>query len=175
MRKNLGINFMLLLILMLHFACNDGAKSKSDAPFSDCKMGAPKAIFSKNMNKVVDHQFELTKDAAIEKITLEGGTVLELIQSGCDKPKQEFLFSIPTSTQSFVDADWIAMSIDMFGLMGSLSESLTPFLLWRGAIQRKEKDIKLGMPLELDPGFFMKIDKVAGSEEGKLIVTLYQE
>jgi len=35
--------------------------------------------------------------------------------------------------------------------------------------------LKLGLPHELEQGFFVKLDKVAGGDSGLLLVTLYQE
>lgn len=164
-----------LLISLSFFACGDGTKDNSDKPFGNCQYGAPKAVFKPTISKVNAHTFKLNKASAVENIAFEGGVNLELIQSGCEKPKQEFQFTIPADTKSFADEDWITMGIDLFEFMGSLAPELQPFLLWQGALKDKIDQLKLGLPHELEQGFFVKMDKVAGSESGLLIVSLYQE
>ena len=172
MKKTL--NFFALFFLVFS-ACGDGKTAKSDEPFGNCQYGAPKAIFNQNIPKVNTHTFQLNKQSAVENVQFEGGVSLELIQSGCEKPKQEFQFTIPSNTKGFTDQDWITMGIDMFSFMGGLSPDLQPFLLWQGALKDRINQLKLSLPHELEPRFFVKMDKVASEDSGVLIVTLYQE
>lgn len=166
---------LLIFIVLFLTSCGDTSKSKSDQPFGNCQYGAPKAVFKPTIPKVNTHTFKLNKESAVENVAFEGGVNLELIQSGCEKPKQEFQFSVPADTKAFTDGDWIAMSIDLFAFMGSLAPELQPFLLWQGALKDRVGQLKLGLPHELEQGFFVKMDKVAGSDSGLLIVSLYQE
>jgi len=165
----------LLFIAFSLTNCGDTSQAKSDEPFGNCQYGAPKAVFKPTIPKVNTHTFKLSKESAVENVAFEGGVNLELIQSGCEKPKQEFQFTIPADTKSFSDGDWIAMGIDLFAFMGNLAPELQPFLLWQGALKDKMDQLKLGLPHALEPGFMVKMDKVAGSESGLLIVSLYQE
>lgn len=166
---------VFLFFVGTFMACSNNSKSSSTEPFSNCQFGAPKAIFSSTIGKVNQHNFQLNTESAVEKVQFDGGVYLELIQSGCEQPKQEFQFTIPTSTSNFKDADWLMMGIDFLGFMGSLAPELQPFLLWQGALKDKLGQLKIGLPHQLEPGFFVKMDKVAADDSGLLILTLYQE
>lgn len=165
----------LLLFSVFQLACGNTKKSTANKPFGDCQFGAPKAIFNAKIPKITAHTFQLNTQSAVEKVQFDGGLSLELIQSGCEKPKQEFQFTVPSSTQAFKDADWLTMGVDLFAFMGSLAPELQPFLLWQGALKDKMDQLKIGLPHQLEPGFFVKMDKVAGGDNGLLLVTLYQE
>ena len=166
--------FLLLLAFLLS-GCGNSSDSTSDRPFANCQYGAPKAIFNAQISKVQEHTFQLNAQAAIEKVKFEGGVALELIQSGCERPKQEFQFTIPTSTNSFKDEDWLMMGVDLLGFMGSIDPALQPLLLWKAALEVEINQLKIGLPHQLEPGFFVKMDKVAAMDAGLLILTLYQE
>ena len=47
--------------------------------------------------------------------------------------------------------------------------------MWENALVGRVNDLKLGLPHELEAGFFVKIDKVSGADSGLLLITLYQE
>lgn len=165
----------LIFLLIVFIGCSSEVDKKSTKPFANCQYGPPKAIFSKEMGAVTQHDFQLNQQVAIEQVKFDGGIQLELTQSGCEKPRQEFQFNIPTNTSAFKDEDWIAMTIDMFGFMGNMAESLQPFLFWQEALSKKATQIKIGAPLQLESNFFVKIDKVAGEDTGLLIISLFQE
>jgi len=173
MTNRLKLLFFTLIFCGLMLAC--GSEKKSTAPFGNCQYGPPKAVFKAEIPKISKHEFQLNKNAAIETVKFDNGIALELIQSGCEKPKQEFQFTIPAPTNNFKDGDWINMGIDMFSYMGNLAPELQPFLMWQGALKDRIDQLKLGLPHELEQGFFVKIDKVAGGDSGLLLVTLYQE
>ncbi|MEM6318191.1 MAG: hypothetical protein AAF960_11010 [Bacteroidota bacterium] len=165
------ITFLLTLPLT---SCDDG-QTNERKPFGNCRYGAPKAIFNATIPKIEQHTFELHTQSAIELVSFDGGIDLELIQSGCEKPKQEFQFTLSTNTKSFKDGDWLASAVDMFGFMGNLAPELQPFLLWQGALKDRFEQLKIGQPQALEAGYFVKIDKIAGEDSGTLLVTLYQE
>lgn len=173
MKNTLRFLCFLAFTSCLFLAC--GSEKKSTEPFGDCQYGAPKPVFKAETPKILQHGFQLNKSTAVENVKFDNGIALELIQSGCEKPKQEFQFTIPAATNNFKDDDWLNMGIDMFSYMGNLAPELQPFLMWQGALKDRISQLKLGLPHELEQGFFVKLDKVAGAESGLLLVTLYQE
>lgn len=173
MKNSLKLLLFVLLGCSLLVAC--GGEKKSNAPFGNCQYGPPKAVFKAEIPKISKHEFQLNQNAAVEKVKFDNGITLELIQSGCEKPKQEFQFTIPAPTNAFKDEDWINMGIDMFSYMGNLAPELQPFLMWQGALKDRMDQLKLGLPHELEKGFFVEIEKVAGGDSGLLLVTLFQE
>ncbi|MEM1120415.1 MAG: hypothetical protein AAGJ18_08180 [Bacteroidota bacterium] len=165
----------ILLSFLLLVSCEGDTESASNKPFGNCRYGAPKAIFKPTFPKVTKHNFQLNKAAAVENIAFENGLTLELVQSGCEKPRQEFQFDLAVDTDGFTDTDWINLGVELFGFMGNLAPELQPFLLWQGALKDKISQLKLGLPHELEQGFMVKIDKVAGGDASLLIMALYQK
>lgn len=165
-----------LLIVLLFLSCGGSSEeSPNNAPFADCKFGPPKAIFSEDIENIARHQFQLDQTAAVEKVLFNNGILLELRQSGCEKPIQDFHFEIPGNFQKFPDENWINLAENQFIFMGNLSESLKPFHFWANAIRDKKISIKLGEPIELEQKNFIKIDKVAGADNSVLMIKIFQQ
>lgn len=175
MRSNNFSLFFLIMTIFSIIACGNKSKSSANQPFGDCKYGPPKAIFSDEIPKVSSHEFQLNPQTAVENVIFSDKLSLELIQSGCEKPIQEFRFTLPFDSKGLTDENWIDLSIDMFSFMGGLSESLQPFLFWFGALKDLKGQLKLGLPHELEQGRFVKLDKIASGQQGILIIILYQE
>lgn len=175
MRLNIFFRFLFLFTFFGFFSCGNETKTVSDKPFGDCRFGAPKAIFSDEITKIVSHEFQLNRQTAIERVNFEDKIELELIQSGCEKPKQEFQFTLPFNSKGLTDENWIDLGIDMLAYMGNLSPSLQPFLFWEKALKEKKGQIKLGLPLELEQKHFIKLDKVPSDGTGIIIITIFQE
>ena len=100
---------------------------------------------------------------------------LELLQSGCEKPKQEFQFTIPGNSKNYSAEEWIEMALNQFNFLGNLEEPLKPLLFWANALKAQKENIKLGKPVHLEQGHYVKIDKLAGNKNGLLMIELYQE
>jgi len=166
-----------LFCLLLLVQCTDTADKASDNSsntFSDCKYGSPKAIFSSTTPLVSSHRFELGSHAAVETVSFDADVQLELTQSGCEKPKQEFKFTIPGDSKDLSSADWIEMALNQLDFLGNLHKPLEPLLFWSGALKLKKEEIKLGQPVTLEQGHYVKIDKVSGTENGILIIEMSQ-
>lgn len=166
-----------LFCLLLLTQCTeptDTTTEQAQNAFSDCKYGSPKAIFAANTPLVTAHQFELGSHAAVETVSFNADIQLELTQSGCEKPKQEFKFTIPGDSKVYSTDDWIDMALNQLDFLGNLHKPLEPLLFWSGALKQKRAEIKLGQPVPLEQGHYVKIDKVSGDKNGILIIEMSQ-
>ena len=167
---------LYFLCLFTVLACGTSSQSTNNtASFANCKYGSPKPIFSDKTPLVSSHAFELTDHIAKEIVFFDADIKLELLQSGCEKPKQEFQFTIPGNSKNYSSEEWIDMALNQFNFLGNLEESLQPLLFWANALKAQKENIKLGKPVHLEQGHYVKIDKLAGDKQGLLMIELYQE
>ena len=167
----------LLLLLIFCFGCgtsNEKTAQKNDESFASCKYGSPKPIFSATTPLVSSHDFKLGKQTAVETVFFDADIKLELTQSGCEKPKQEFKFTIPGDSKVYTTEDWIDMALQQLDFLGNLHKPLEPLLFWSGALKMQKEEIKLGKPVTLEQGHYVKIDRMAGDKEGILMIELSQ-
>jgi len=163
-------HYLPLLVLILLAACQSTDTAEQNN-FSKCKFGQPQAIFSDSLPTVRSHAFQIQKQSAIEILQFDSGKKLELLQSGCNEIIQELKFTLPNQK---ID-NWVEATAQELEALGNLSQDLTPFRFWAGAIAHREKDFKLGQDLELDSNVFAKIDKIEASDYSILTVILSQK
>ena len=166
--------FVLFLSLLAACGTSSTTNTATNA-FADCKYGPPKAIFSDKIPLVSAHSFEVGAKATVETVVFDRDIQLELTQSGCEKPKQVFQFTIPGDSTGYSPEDWVEMALNQFKFLGSLHEPLQALYVWGNDLSKQKETIKLGQPVPLEQGRFVKIDKVADSQKGILMIELYKE
>lgn len=162
--QNLKWSVFLICIVLLLSACKNEPKA--------CKYGAPQSIFSPELEKVVSHQFEVIKQDASEQINFENGIELEIIQSGCDSIRQVFQIVFHQDLSKEKPEYFIEKSIELFHYLGSVSSKHFSLNVLSQTIQDRFHDFKLGQPLELQPNFYIKIDKIGSMEQTMLAIEL---
>lgn len=169
---------LYFLLLLFFIACGDDPSQERSATsnndFVNCKYGSPKPIFNSTIPLVSSHNFELGSSAAVETVFFDADIKLELTQSGCEKPKQEFKFTIPGNSKEYSSDDWIDMALQQLDFLGNLHKPLEPLLFWSGALKQQKEEIKLGQPVTLEQGHYVKIDKLAGEKNGVLFIEMSQ-
>ena len=167
-------NYMFIptfLLLMLLLSCNS-AQQQSDEPFADCPQGKPSAVFNKEIQGIKEHQFGLKADFSIETVDFHNGTKLELIQSGCENVVQEYQFTFEGEPLPNDPAVWTALAVVQFKFLSSLGEAFAPFFMWATAIENAQDHFIFNEAHEIQPGFFVTLNKVSGQAEQILIVKL---
>lgn len=159
-------NILLFFSLVLLSSCGDSSPK--------CAYGSPTPIFSKDLEKVSTHHFTVNGQDASETIEFSNGLFLEILQGGCNSVRQEFRFLIPGESKEDVPAYWVAMAIDLFHLLGDISEKYLVYHQYGKALEEKGNNIKLGESFELGEGFGIKVDRIAGTNQNILIVELSQ-
>ncbi|MDX1666637.1 MAG: hypothetical protein R3350_05395 [Saprospiraceae bacterium] len=140
--------------------------------FSDCKYDRPQPIFESDLPTVVEHQFDIRRMKGIEEVEFSGHPDLTIIQSGCDHIRQEFQFELDSLPQNTEAAFWIDLAQEQFHRLGNLSPDYLVFLSWAQEIKEKAYQIKLAESIELQPGFYVRIDKIISRNSAILLVVL---
>ena len=161
--------YTVFFLAVLFGSCgNSNSKSK-------CEAGDPVAIFSDKYEQIVNHSFKITGTESLEEIEFENGIKLELAQSGCESLKQEFRFIIPGYQNATEESLWSDFAINLFNYMGGIDIAFADFSFWSQAIKQAQPNLNVGVPFELGPGRWIKIDKISSSDHAVLIVTLSQQ
>jgi len=154
---------LLPFLILFLFSCNTGADKK-------CKYGTPTPVFSKEISSVLEHSFEAKDQASTEQATFENGMHLQLQQSGCDDIKQVFQFTIERPGEG--EPNWFLLVADQFIYLSSVSENTVSLGQWASVISSNASLFKFGLPIEVDKGFFVKIDKIDSGKNAILLVEL---
>jgi len=161
----------LIGTIILAFGCKSEKDKKGDN-FSDCKYGAPTAVFASDLPTVATHKFELKSQVGFEEITFNNGLQLQLTQSGCNEIKQEFQFTLPDKPSADTPPYWVDQTRAQFNALGELGEKYLTLNFWAQPLEANREAISLGEPFELQPGFSIKIDRIIGSQNTLLLITL---
>ncbi len=154
-------------ILLGIVACKQTASENSK-----CKYGRPMPIFSKEMNKVREHEFLPSPDGSTEHIFLDNGTTVIITQSGCNELSQKFNMRLVDDFSKTPDDYWIDLAVKMFQYFSSMDADLGTFGLWANEIKIRKDKIKLSEPFELEAGRWVRIDKIVSERSGIIEVEL---
>ncbi|RMF27853.1 MAG: hypothetical protein D6765_06900 [Bacteroidetes bacterium] len=151
-------------------ACTGGGGEGSG--FEDCPAGVPQPVFSPRLEALRSHEFRLASQQAIEIVETQAGWTLELTQSGCEKVRQEYFFTLPSEGEK---PDPWALAADLFREMAGWDTSLAPLQQWAVVFgQAAEKGVPPNQPIQPEPGHWMKADLVVVGDEMVLRVLLWQ-
>ena len=163
-------SIILLLFVAFFFACGE---SNSD-PFADCQYKKPVAAFSESLSEVNSHTFKMEGTTGVEQVLFKNGVSLELYQSGCNEIRQEFRFIIPGTFEIDEPQFWIDQAAQQFDYLGELSDAHAGMLMWAGEIRKNTARLELGQALEIQPTYFIKIDRIRSMDKVLIIVELFQ-
>ena len=151
------------LTLVLLFSCNN-------TPEQTCKYGEPVPIFGKEMPGVASHSFEAKGQDANEKVSLERGMQIEILQSGCDAIRQEFRFLIDEEEQEGENP--VEKCGAIFISLSGMDPDLAGLANWGNVILEYSDQLKLGETTQVSEGFFIKIDRIRQGDQTLLIAIL---
>ena len=161
----------LFSLFFLLFSCQN---TQSGDKFADCKYGEPKAIFDENLDFVNQHNFKIKALEGIEEVTFSNGRQLTIYQSGCNEIKQDFEFILEAQPDSNLTNPyfWIGKTIEEFQSLGAFGQDYFSYSTWAQVIAENADKIKIAEFQEVQPGFYVKIDRINGPDESTLMVTL---
>ena len=137
-----------------------------------CRFGEPTAIFNTNNTAISSTDFKIQGRTGIENVKFKNQLSLELTQSGCQEIIQDFAFSLPMTNPEADGQFWIKQGEQLMRFMGNTDPSLMQFSEWANMIAQASKEMKLGQAKEIQTGYFVTVDKIAGNEETIIKVTL---
>lgn len=153
----------LIMLVVFFWSCNSEPEEK-------CKYGEPVAIFSDDLPGIGSLQFSGSGQIANEEVVFDSGLKLSVEQSGCDNIRQVFHFTVERPGEG--DPNWFLLVGEQFNFIGNLDSRLEAMLMWASVVNGNAGSFRMGEPLEVDRGFFIKIDKVESGKEVILSVEL---
>ncbi|MEZ5044438.1 MAG: hypothetical protein R2828_31380 [Saprospiraceae bacterium] len=170
MESRLALFFISLMLLTL------GCSSDStDDLFIDCAYSAPEKIFSEDLPSVSLHHFQMGNMQAEETLQFENGSKLKLIQSGCDYLKQAFEFSSPMLERQKSATYWVEESLNLLKMISQLGPEFITYNSWASAIHQKTAEFELDKFLELQEGYYVKINHRNQKGDAILMLTLSEK
>ncbi len=149
-----------------------GCTQNDENDFENCKYGQPEPIFSDSLQAITTHDFRVKDREGMETLVFTSGLKLDIIQSGCDAIRQELVFTLGDETGHRMDEDWVAEAVDKLNFLAGLGTAYAAFGFWAQAIEARKDAMKLSESLEVQPGFYVRIDPVASSRQPLLRIIL---
>lgn len=154
--------YCYFILSILLFSCGNQPK---------CKY-SPEPIFDQKWEKVQNYSFKKQDSKATEALTFPNGVQLEVFQSICNDSKQEFHFFLPGDFKTAPDDFWIVQAANQFFYMAEIHERIQSFGMWGLEIQKDPSKYVLGENVLLENGMTLKIDKLVGNSDAKIIITI---
>ncbi len=139
-----------------------------------CKF-KPEPIFAKDLQHVVQYNFEKEGSQSLESIMLDRGILLEVGQEVCGDTKQEFRFTVKGDYSAQPDSFWLKEASRQFVFLSTFSPKQAPLKDWGDIIELRRGDMALGQPREVQPGVFVRVDRVVNPDEATLTVVFSQK
>ena len=139
---------------------------------TDCKYGAPVAIFSEKIDQIKKQSFELIGQKGIETVEFTDGNVLELYQSGCNEIHQEYRFFLKGNYADKEDAFWFDKAIERLTFVGQMDERYAVMGMWVGAVEAMREQMTIGQFSEAELNTFIMVDKLVEEESAIVILVL---
>jgi len=162
----------LLLIIWTIAVCISCADNSPESQGKDCLIPPPQAIFSKDVKGISNHKFELSGRDSEESLKFADSTAVTIYQSGCDKISQEFRFYLPFSANK---GNKSALAVERLSYMSQLSPDYMTFGGWAQAIDGLEKEFTHSNTVQVEPGFYVSLDKLDSSDRSTLVIKLFQK
>ena len=163
MKKKLEIHAICALLMLV--ACQNQPTCKYK----------PEPIFAKDLPHVVQYNFEKEGSQSLESLMLDRGVLLEVSQEVCGETKQEYRFTVKGDYNAQADSFWMKEASRQFVFLSSFSPKQAALKDWGDIIELRRDEMSLGQPREVQPGVFVRIDRVLSPEEATLSVVFSQK
>lgn len=141
---------------------------------SSCKF-KPEPIFSRDLPHIVQYNFEKEGSQSLESMLLDRGILLEIGQEVCGETRQEYRFTVPGNYAEQPDSFWTKEAARQFVFLSTFSPKQAPLKDWADVIELRRNDIRLGEDREVQPGIFVRIDRIISPEQATLLVVFSQK
>ncbi len=145
--------------------------SKNDKP---CKY-KPSPIFEAGLPHVTQYNYETQGAQSLESLFLDTNVWLEIHQEVCHDTRQEYRFKVQGDYSQYPDSLWLKEATRQFVFLSSFSQKQAPLKMWADVIEMRRSDMKLGEDREVEPGVFVRVDRVVSPEESTLMVVFSQK
>ena len=144
----------------------------TDTQNKECPIPPPVAIFKKDLAGISNHKFLLKGRNSEESMVFADSTSVIIFQSGCDKITQEYRFSLPSSFDSLSRTD---VAVDRLSYLARLGPDYMTFGGWAQAIEGLHDEFTRNNTVQVEPGFYVSLDKLDSSGRSTLMIKLFQK
>ena len=141
---------------------------------ASCKF-KPEPIFSKDLPHVVQYNFEKEGSQSLESVLLDRGVLLEIGQEVCGNTFQEYRFTVQGDFSAQPDSFWMKEASRQMVFLSSFSPKQAPLKDWGDIIELRRAEMALGQEREVQPGIFIKVDRILSPEQATLLVVFSQK
>jgi hypothetical protein len=139
-----------------------------------CKF-KPEPIFSKDLPHVVQYNFEKEGSQSLESLLLDRGVLLEIGQEVCGETRQEYRFTVQGDYAAQPDSFWMKEASRQFVFLSSFSPKQAALKDWGDMIEQRRAEMRLGQDREVQPGIFVRVDRIVSPEQATLLVVFSQK
>ena len=106
---------------------------------------------------------------------LDTNVLLEISQDVCTETRQEYRFKVQGNFSQFPDSLWLKEATRQLVFLSSFSPKQAPLKIWADVIENRRSEMKLGEDREVEPGVFVRVDRVVSPEESTLMLVFSQK
>jgi hypothetical protein len=161
--KSAGV--LSLLLLLISSACQNE---------KTCKY-KPTPVFEKGLPHVTEYNFEVQGSQSLESLLLDRGILLEISQEVCDQTRQEYRFNVAGDYAAQPDSFWLKEATRQLVFLSSFSEKQAPLKAWADIIEQRRTEMHLGEDREVQPGIFLRVDRVVNPQQATLVLIFSQK
>lgn len=163
------LSFLFCLIgLCFCLSCADKSTNTKNV---NCPTPPPEAIFKKDLSGISGHHFSIKGRDSEESLTFADSSAVTIFQSGCEKIAQEYRFTLPPSP----DKSSVNLAVERLTYLTRLGPDYMTFGGWANAIASLEKEFASNSAVQVEPGFFVGLDKLDTKERTILIIKLFEQ
>ena len=156
---------ILLFLLLLLAACNSEEKCKYK----------PEPIFEQGLPHVEQYNFEKQGNQSLESLLLDTKVLLEIHQDVCTKTRQEYQFNVAGDFSRFPDSLWLKEAVRQLVYLSTFSPKQAPLKAWADVLEAQRTTMRLGEDSEVQPGVFVRVDRIISPEKSTLLLVFAQE
>ncbi len=159
------VALVLGILLLAAFGCQSTASCKYK----------PAPVFEAGLPHVTEYHFEKQGSQSLERLMLDTGVLLEINQEICNESRQEYRFNVKGNFSQFPDSLWLKEATRQLVFLSTFSPKQAAFKAWADVIELRRAEMRLGEDREVEPGVFVRVDRILSPEESTLVLVFTQK
>lgn len=135
----------------------------------------PAPVFEAGLPHVTEYHFEKQGNQSLESLMLDTGVLLEVSQDICNESRQEYRFNVKGNFSQFPDSLWLKEASRQLVFLSTFSAKQSALKSWADVIEQRRDDMRLGEDREMEPGIFVRVDRVVSPQESTLVLVFSQK
>lgn len=135
----------------------------------------PAPVFEAGLPHVLQYNFEIQGQQSLESLLLDTNVLLEISQDVCTETRQEYRFKVQGDYSQYPDSLWLKEATRQLVFLSSFSPKQAPLKAWADIIEMRRSEMKLGEDREMEPGVFVRVDRVVSPDQSTLLLVFSQK